>query len=800
MIPRRRLLVALGVVAALLFAGRWTAVLLADRWWAAALTAAGGSFLTQWHLLRLAIDVGAVLVAAAWFIGNLIQVGRAVGSVLVPRHVANIEFREAVRPNFLGNVAVLGGALVGLLAGLDASREWATVALAWHGVGFGIADPVLGHDLGLYVAQLPLWRALHAFAQTLVGFGLILILGLYIVVGAVRVSGRRLAINDHARRHLGWLLAALALVLAWGSLLAPYEAVAGIGGLPDRDAMRRTLVLAPALAGTALMVALASAVWALRARHALLVSGWSVLVLAIVVARAVVPLFGSADRAPAADATATATLERAAFGLDGLEAGDSVPSLIAAPLWAASVVPNLVGEAESVRSVDAATIDAGGETRPAWLALTAEGTGPAALVAVASDRAGAGGSALFYRLADTLAYPVAYPYAALSAHAARPGSKRYDLSPGARGIDVGPLARRLALAWALQAGELLGAVPDTALIAWALHPSERLSRLAPFATWSAPRPVVRAGRVHWVAHGYVTSRTFPLTAPIASAEGGVNMMHAGFAGIVDAESGATRIHLAADAGPVARAWAEIAGGLVTPADAGDSAIVERAGYPEELFAAQSRVLGRGAAAPGRLAVSGTDSSARRPLIRRGWAAGTSAVTLLAVYERRDRVGAILTGAGPATVALLSPGSGLRSAGDLERSWSRFATFEPIRDSVEAAGARIERGPVQLWRTPEGLAALQVHVAARPGARPAIVWVSVGAGDRLGAGRTVTQAWDNLRGATVPAPPGADGGPLTEARRWMAIADAALRRGDWEAFGRAFDSLKRVLHGDAEPAP
>ena len=47
------------------------------------------------------------------------------------------------------------------------------------------------------------------------------------LVGAIRWIERRPAINDHARAHLGWLLAALAIALAWGYLLEPYEVVAG---------------------------------------------------------------------------------------------------------------------------------------------------------------------------------------------------------------------------------------------------------------------------------------------------------------------------------------------------------------------------------------------------------------------------------------------------------------------------------------------------------------------------------------------------------------------------------------------
>jgi hypothetical protein len=45
---------------------------------------------------------------------------------------------------------------------------------------------------------------------------------------------------------------------------------------------------------------------------------------------------------------------------------------------------------------------------------------------------------------------------------------------------------------------------------------------------------------------------------------------------------------------------------------------------------------------------------------------------------------------------------------------------------------------------------------------------------------------------VPAPASAPGGPIIEARRWVRVADSALRSGDLEGFGRAFESLKSVL--------
>jgi hypothetical protein len=95
-------------------------------------------------------------------------------------------------------------------------------------------------------------------------------------------------------------------------------------------------------------------------------------------------------------------------------------------------------------------------------------------------------------------------------------------------------------------------------------------------------------------------------------------------------------------------------------------------------------------------------------------------------------------------------------------------------------------------------AYQVWYAVGPAGRITIPYVALAQGTRLGAGRTFAEAWDNLRGAGAPLPPGS--GPLTpleEARRWMLRADSALHAGDWEAFGRAFGALRQTLGVGAE---
>ena len=88
------------------------------------------------------------------------------------------------------------------------------------------------------------------------------------------------------------------------------------------------------------------------------------------------------------------------------------------------------------------------------------------------------------------------------------------------------------------------------------------------------------------------------------------------------------------------------------------------------------------------------------------------------------------------------------------------------DSIKDEGGRLERGPVRFDARARRLVAYQSHFARRRGTGPrGLVWVTVATGDRIGAGRTLKEAWSNLLGASVPALAGqAQATRLDEARR------------------------------------
>ena len=122
----------------------------------------------------------------------------------------------------------------------------------------------------------------------------------------------------------------------------------------------------------------------------------------------------------------------------------------------------------------------------------------------------------------------------------------------------------------------------------------------------------------------------------------------------------------------------------------------------------------------------------------------------------------------------------------------------LAESVSAVKGQVVEGPIRLALGGPWVTAYQPVYGLDADGRPSLLAVNIASGSRVGAGRDVADAWQNLRGLRAPTPPGrraAD--PLAEARRLMLEADSAMRAGDWARFGRAFEALRDAL---ADGAP
>lgn len=790
MTPRaRRLVVAAAVIVAILFAGRWLVTFLAERWWAAAISPAARQAVTSWSLLGVLLDAGAVLIASAWFAGQALLVARAIGSVQVERRIGELRVREAIPIRLLLLGAVATGVLLGLVTGIGARAWRAPVALAMQDLHYGISDPLLGVDLGILVGEYPVWRLAQRFALLLATLGLAFSLLLYLGIGAVRRQDGKLDLHPDARRHLGGLLAIVALVIAIGYLLGPYRLATSVD-VPLALAAASTRVLAAhAAAGAAIAVAIISVGWAIRTRHSLLAASWAVLGLAAVTEWLVVPAF-VAEAAAMDDQLDTARrLDARLYGITltgDVASGDSLPPSTALwdpaslAAWAEHREAEFLG-ASPVRSTD------GGH----WL--------------MATRRATQGGAIEVTRVAAGTLSSTGLPQpvdgdsgAAIVAADPRvlPGAAAWRVVGEEAGVPVGGALRRAALAWARQAPRMLALAPD-AEIDWALDPRERVARLVPALEWRAVGLAVHQGRLHWLVSGLAAVDRAPLTPRLRFGDRQVAGLVPALVAAVRAHDGAVRVFVDPAADSLGHAWARAVGPLVEPLAALPAWLRDALPYPSEWFEVQLAVLERARWGQGTVPTDPDSGEPVGPTTIWGSAGPRLQVMLEdparqvpATLVEAERQGGVATITVRSLVEFELPGLRERA-----RAWRRTAGFSQVRDSVRAAGDTLLAGPLRYHLGPAGVLSWQPFRSAGRRGEPAIRWVATAAGTAVGGGRQPVQAWATVVSGAL----GADGevpfdlvSRFEAIRGWLSRADSALARGDLTAFARAWEAVRGLM--------
>jgi uncharacterized protein UPF0182 len=782
---------------ALLFAGRWISMVLADRWWAETVAPDAARFLGRWHLLEMGLEIGGILVAGAWCVGHFVLVVRSIGTVQVPRRLGDLEIREILNPTTLRLGAVVAGGLLGIVIGSGGAQAAPLVAQAWQGARHGVVDPVLGLDLGIYLAQLPLWDMVLASARTLVWAALIGAALCHFAVGGARVGRSGLAMTESARLQLGLLIAAALLLATMSEALAPLRTVAG---LEDSSLSALPPAARWSVAGAWCLAAIAVGIWAIRPWPPLVIGGLGLWAGTGLLSHLVAPTMPPRAFLPA---EATRPIAALATGLDRIveaaapdEGGAGRPP--GAGLWSGEALARLLeSNGGTLRALSPVLLDQAGERVPVWLALRTTTDG-AEVSAIAEDRLGTGGVPISYREGDRSEYPGVVSWRRLEGVPLFPGQRDTVAPAGPGGLRLGSAGRRLLLAWGTQAaGTISGAGAEDALW-WRMAPRERAARLFPPAWWDEARAVLVDDRLVWVVDGWLTLEGAPFAPAIPWEGGSRRYARPAFQAVIDATSGATTFYLRDDADALARGWAAAAPGMFLPADSAPP-VMRTAHHSARTIAVQGWALLHGAydlRIPG--APSRSDSVLLQPTAF--WTPEGAAFELpVGDYETGGRFGGRLRGiligraGAPATLVRWREGSAPPRSRTLEAMWQRFASYERLQDSIGAAGGRILTGPVRYEVGPQGTLAVQVLYLAPAQGAPAVGWVNLARIDRLGAARTPATAWANLRGESapvVPAPESPDA--IAEARRWAARADSALRAGDLEGFGRAFAALKRVL--------
>jgi uncharacterized protein len=228
--PGRIAAVAAVALIVLLIFGRTAAVFYTDALWFDAL----GQRSVFWTnvLARLVARVVTGGIAAAVILVNLWFVLRQLGPVHLRRRYGNLEIAEQVPRAYLVAGALLIAVLAGWwLSGLQFGGNTAIAMLAWaRSESWGLTDPLFGRDLSFYVFALPLYRRFLDFMLIVLIWSLMLVAVGYALVGAVRVSGTRLELDERPRLHFAILVAGLLVVLGVRYLLGRYLLLLDGGG------------------------------------------------------------------------------------------------------------------------------------------------------------------------------------------------------------------------------------------------------------------------------------------------------------------------------------------------------------------------------------------------------------------------------------------------------------------------------------------------------------------------------------------------------------------------------------------
>ncbi len=516
---RRRLYVtgAILLVVALV-GGRWLAVETAERAWDRTFT--GGTALVDARNLGLMLQAFVLVFAITWATGNLLIVYRAIGSVHMPRRLGDLEIVEAVSHRVLFGGTLLLGLVLGVLFSLGTGEWWRYAALASSPPHFGIADSRIGLDAGYYVGRLTWLSALQNRALVLAFGVLAIVVLLYSVIGSLRLRRGRVRASNHARAHCG-----------------AAEVIAGVHGIVDQAALSVRIPGASVVAAVSILTAVISFAWAWRDRPTLIVAGWAALLASIALGYFVIPGVVRASSSETTEngdiARRRAEFERVAFGLTGMEerAPPAFPSAETAirglPVWDAvhvAVAANAPVTGVALRPTkpgeSASWLLAPTNTRaPLRLALETD-TG-LAVAALPSTTAAS---------APLFGPGVAGPLVASSDSVA--GAR-------ARGIPITGAWQRFAIAWTIQDWSVLRAEMKDRALLWRRDVTERLERLAPFASFGAPIPVLRGNNLWWVSWGYVSHDAFPYTRPLPYNDTDVRYLHAGLLGAVSVGTGET---------------------------------------------------------------------------------------------------------------------------------------------------------------------------------------------------------------------------------------------------------------------
>lgn len=826
MTRRRWLLLSLGAAAVLLIVGRAVAAVYADYLWYEALGA-----VALWKTRMAAVAIlrgGSFIVATLFAFVNLYAVRRSVVSLVFPRRLGNLEIGEEVPGRYLLVAAIALSLMLGLALAMS-SDDWTSLVLASSGKPFDESDPFFGNDLGFFTYWLPLENAIWMWAFFLVIVVSVAVVLLYALTPSLKWQRGGFYASTYVRRHFTVLVGLLLLMLAWSFRLDMYTLLidgsgpeGAFGWVDHHVGVPADLILSLATLGAALIVLWTGLAGRMR------LAGIAVLTTIVLslLGREIAPAIAAHTATDAhralreqSYAATRATYTRRAFGVDVMPRADSTmefariaDALPAISIWDATALSRTtdVGRAAADdrgvpigwRVVDGALVADVINAPPPGASVRSPWTAARILAGGADER----GAPVRIDAADGTAnddIPVEAPLV-------YPGAPAMSIAPDSlRRISGTPLESglaRTAIAWSAQNFKLLtGELPQpnpTVIVHRDIR--DRVDRYVPFfAQGRYIEPLLLGDSLYWVVDLYSASDSYPLSRhAFVAGDDRAYLRHAATA-IVHAGTGDIVVVADSVLDPIAATWVHNLPSLFGTWNTLPSKL--RTMLPAEvdgLFAqanAYGRYGARGESTAARRVptVDGADSAlVGDPLpFALTSRAEPSVAMALPLVDETDRLRGLLIGTGGVT----------RQTGwyPLANPGSRWAAILDRLRTVDSAGSAAREGPLARGRVRAlpvkgGIAFVQPSYRWRSQTTPTLNRVALLAGDTVRAISPPIVVASRPAAPPAGAPVVASGNQQVAATLYAAMRDA-LRRGDWAAFGRAFEALGRVLGEQKTPA-
>jgi uncharacterized protein len=818
---RRWPVIALAVVAALLVIGRVSAGIVADYLWYASMGA--GALWRERAVLITAVCAGSALLAAAMLFINLYVVRQSVVSLVLPRRVANIEIGEEVPGRYLVGAALLISLVLGWWLALPAD-SWRMFSLLRHGLPFGESDPYVEMDLGFFVYWLPIESMMYYRTLTTVLFATVVVIFFYALTPSLRWDRGALYVSHYVRRHLAALGAVLLLLLAWSYRLDIYESLlsgSGAGGAfsysDHRTVIPVSIWLAYLTAGTALVVFYFGWIGQVRAATMTLIT---VLVVSVLL-RHVTPVFmrhyvtAGADSSRELSYLATrAEYTRRAYALNRIQLDSSYP-LPAHALDASNGI-SVWDPAALMRALGRR---AKGPAPPGMIQWSPSPDGLRATVVEAPPGGEEEAERSDWSMTRVYASRVESDGSIIRAPPGRNAREPEQIGPvlvadslsGYRvvadslGVVAAPALEgtlsRLAHAWALQNFRLLtGELPHpTARIITHRDLRERIDAVAPyFLQGEGISPIVVADSLYWAIDLYSASNSYPLSERDSLSDNNVTYLQHSAVGVTNALTGAMWIVTDSTKDPIAESWIEAFPSLVALRTALPAEVARALPPPVD----GARVQGRKLASFGlrgeperhghllaEEAGSDTVLSGESALLA---LPGTQATQWSAAVldPNEHAVGVLLASGGTDPAVHWLP---LRQA---SARWSTVA--DQLRRALDTTmstprDARAVHGRVRMVPLAGGQLLFVQPLYAWRSDGATLLGIAATTDTTVTAARTLTDALGARGNTTESTAPIASADFRTAAEQLYARMSDAMRRGDWVAFGRAYDALGALLN-------